>query len=355
MSFEVEWIASAARFAELAPAWDAILPARHRPFDLHCWHSAWLSAFAGGRDPAVCVVHEGGILAGALPMLRDGRHLQGLANAHSCDFRPLARDGEAMEALIAASLDGAAGLTLSDLPDDDPSLERLLAGARAARMAPVLEPGNVSPLVDTSGDVDVWAGGEHAGWKKRLRRYRRKIEKDYSASFAIVRQPIDLEAELSDGFALEASGWKGEAGTAIVSDLATEAFYREIAAEFDDRGELRMNSIQLDGKPVAFSVCIEHGNRLYSLKSGFDEGFRKLVPGLVLQVSIIEDCFERGLDAYELLGNETEWKRKLATGQRTHSTLRAYRRNPRGLARRTYRASLRPRLRRLRRRFSRAA
>jgi CelD/BcsL family acetyltransferase involved in cellulose biosynthesis len=181
------------------------------------------------------------------------------------------------------------------------------------------------------------------------------MNRDHEASFEIVRSPVDLESELETGFALEASGWKGEVGTAIVSSPETEAFYRAVARAFQARGELRLSHIALDGVPVAFSFCIEHGGRLYSLKSGYDESFRKIVPGLVLQVSIVETCFERGIDRYELLGNQTEWKTKLANGQRTHSTLHAYRRNPLGIARRAYRASLRPRLRRAYRRLSPAS
>lgn len=352
MSFATEWVGEADRFADLAGEWDALLPGDARPFDLHCWYTAWFEAFAGGRELAVCTVRRDGALAGVLPLLCDGRRLAGLANAHSCDFRPLAVDQAAMKALIAAALEGAAGLTLTELPDGDPSVDLLRAGASGAGMISTLESGNVSPLVGTSGDLDLWLTQSHASWKKRLLRYRRKMNKDHEASFEIVRSPVDLESELETGFALEASGWKGEAGTAIVSSPETEAFYRAVAAAFQARGELRLSHIALDGVPVAFSFCIEHGGGLYSLKSGYDESFRKIVPGLVLQVSIVESCFERGIDRYELLGNQAEWKAKLANGQRTHSTMHVYRRSPLGIARRAYRASLRPRLRRVYRRLS---
>ncbi len=355
MSLAVEWIDGVDRFVELAGEWDALASGDSRPFDLHCWHLAWLEAFAGERELAVCTVRRDGTLAGALPLLREGRRLVALANAHSCDFRPLATGEEEMRTLISAVFESAGAVTLNELPDGDPGVELLTAGARDAGMASVLEPGNVSPIVDTAGDLDAWVTQSNSSWKKRLRRYRRKMYKDHEAKIDVLETPANLEAELGIGFALEASGWKGEAGTAIVSQPQTEAFYRAVAAAFAARDELRLSRVELDGRPVAFSLCIEHGGRLYSLKSGFDESFRKLVPGLVLQVSIVEACFERGYDAYELLGNQTEWKAKLATAQRTHSTLRAYRRNPLGIARHAYRAGLRPRLRGAYRRLSRVS
>jgi CelD/BcsL family acetyltransferase involved in cellulose biosynthesis len=92
-----------------------------------------------------------------------------------------------------------------------------------------------------------------------------------------------------------------------------------------------------------------HGGRLYLLKTGFDEGFRKLAPGLVMRLSSIERCFELGYQAHELLGSESEWKLKFATTERRHVGLRAYRRRPQTLGRYAYRAKVRPVLKRVHR------
>jgi CelD/BcsL family acetyltransferase involved in cellulose biosynthesis len=351
MTFAVEWIVDIARLAELSGEWNAVLPAVARPFDLHGWYTAWWKSFGRGNELAICTVRDGDALAGVLPMQRRGHGLEALANSHSGVFRPLASSPEAMEVLIGAAVKDASSLTLRELREGEPEVEALAGGARRAGAMTLLEEAGTSPMIDTSGDLDAWVTESHSSWKKRLRRYRRKMEKDHEATFEIARSPGDLEAELAEGFALEASGWKGEAGTAIVSQPETESFYRAIATEFHGRGELRLSRIALDGEPVAFSFCLERDGRLYSLKAGFDERFRHLVPGLVMQLSIVEACFERDLEAYELLGEQAEWKAKLATSTRSHVNLRAYRRNPAGISRYAYRTTLRPRLRRVRRRL----
>jgi CelD/BcsL family acetyltransferase involved in cellulose biosynthesis len=353
MSREIEWIDSKGRFEALAGEWDAILPGEPTPFDLHCWHLAWLGAFAGGRQLAVCTVREEGALTGALPLLRVGGRLEAMSNVHSNLFRPLAAGPEAMDALIAAALEGTRGITLAELPDEDPAVGRLAAGARDAGMMVLTEPGTASPIVATDGDPDAWAAGANSNWIKRVRRYRRKLKKDHEATFVLLESPADLEAELAAAFALEASGWKGSAGTAIVSQPQTEAFYRGVATAFHAREELILNRIMLDGELAAFNICIDYGGRLYALKTAYNESFRKIAPGLVLQVTLVEACFERGLDAYEILGETAEWKRNLATSHRTHSTLRGYRRNPVGFARYGYRRAARPRLRSVYRRLRR--
>jgi CelD/BcsL family acetyltransferase involved in cellulose biosynthesis len=343
--FTVEWITDVVRLGGLTAGWNALVPRDGHPFDLHDWYAAWWGTFGGEAELAVCTVWRGGELAGVLPLRREGGRLYGLANGHSGMFRPLATDDEAMEALIEAAFsDSSCQVELTMLPAADDALQALERGMRDQRML-VLEEGTfASPIVDTSGDVDAWRKGAKSSWKGRLARYRRKMLRDYDARLDVVTAPDDLEGWLADGFRVEASGWKGEAGTAILSAPETEAFYRDLARRFHARDDLRLSRIVLDGQTVAFSFCILWRSRLYSLKTGFDESWRKIVPGLVLQLSIVERCFELGLDAYELLGETSDWKEKIATESRSYATVRAYRRRPAGVLRYAYRSHLRPRL-----------
>ena len=356
MSLDVEWIDDPHRFEDLAGEWDSVLPDDSRPFDLHCWYAAWWEAFGDGNELSVCTVRRDGGLAGVFPGLSGAGGVRALANTHTPSFRPLARDGEAMDGLIAATMErGGSGAELIALPEEDPSVERLEAGAREASKLLLAEAAYASPVVETDGDFDAWREQSKRRWGAPLERFRRKMGRDFEAEFAIVRPPADLERELEDGFRVEASGWKGRAGTAINSRPDTDSFYRAVARDFARREELRLSWISLDGRMAAFDLCILHRGRLYLLKTGFDEDFRRLAPGLVMRLSIIEHCFEQGLRSHELLGTESEWKAKFATSKRPHVTVRTYGRNPAGFARYAYRGAVRPRLRRAYRRLRRSA
>jgi CelD/BcsL family acetyltransferase involved in cellulose biosynthesis len=348
----VEWITDRSGFGELRDGWDDLLPADARPFDLHCWYLNWWDAFGGLLELAVCTVRRDGRLAGVMPMVRDGSELLPLANGHSPVFRPLYADREAGDRLIEAAVEaGGSNLRLAAVPVAEQCLEQFEVAAREHSLTSLLEAGAVSPIVDTSGDFEAWRKLSKPRWGAPLERFRRKMGRDHEAVHVIMAEPVDLKTELEDGFRVEASGWKGEAGTAIVSSPETEAFYRGIAAAFADRGELRLSRIVLDGETAAFDLCLLHRGRLYLLKTGFDERFRKLAPGLVMRLSTIERCFELGLDAHELLGEESEWKLKFATGERAHFGLRLFGRGPAGAARRLYRAKARPALKRAYRRL----
>jgi CelD/BcsL family acetyltransferase involved in cellulose biosynthesis len=341
----VEWIGDITGFVALGSEWKALLPVNAAPFDLHCWFLAWWRAFGGGKELAVCTVRRDGELVAAFPLYRADGELKAMANVHSPLYRPLARDEEAMKVLVAAVLEEGAELELTGLPAQDASVAQLRDSACDAAKRSLTEGTYVSPTVDTSGDFEQWRSLTKPRWGAPLERFRRKMARDHEAELSIIEPPRDLEAELADGYRVEGSGWKGEAGTSILSAPETEAFYTGVAHAFAERGELRFSRIVLDGETAAFDFTLLHEGRLYLLKTGFDERFRRLAPGLVMRLSIIERCFEQGLRSHELLGEESEWKAKFATGSRPYLSFRAYPRGPVGFARYAYRGSVRPRLR----------
>ena len=318
-----EWIRDPARLGEIAVPWAALAAREPWPFAGPAWFGAWWSAF--GREGALetCALWDGDELAGLLPAWRDGRRLRAMVNELTPEFRPLARDEVALDALMGAATRAAdAELVLGDM-EVGPALERAAAQCRRAGRALWLEHGRRSPFVDTRGEFEDWRRATKPRWRANLDRLRRKMHREHDVELVVVEPPRDLQADLARGLAVEASGWKSETGTAIAADPATRAFFEEVAACFHAAGSLRFSWLELDGQMAAFDYALLHGNRLWLHKTGFDPAWRNVAPALVLHLSVIERCFEVGLDALELLGEEDEWKRKFQTGVREHRTLHA--------------------------------
>jgi CelD/BcsL family acetyltransferase involved in cellulose biosynthesis len=174
----------------------------------------------------------------------------------------------------------------------------------------------------------------------------RKLDREHDARYVMTDGSEDLEAQLELGFRVEASSWKGRAGTAILSSPEAATFYAGVARAYQPRGELRLASLTIDGYPAAFNLCLLRARRLYLLKTGFNEDFRAQGPGLLLNLWVVERCFELGLDAYELLGAQEPWKAYFATDERRHVRVRIYRRRPLSMARYLFRRRAVPVLRR---------
>jgi CelD/BcsL family acetyltransferase involved in cellulose biosynthesis len=339
----VEWIRDTKGFDAVRAEWDALAERERFPFLRHAWFSAWWRAFGAGSTLEVCLFWDRGALAGAFPLARRDGRLESLAHPHHAPvYRPLARDGAALESVVEAVLDARPGeLVVHSLPDGDPALASI---ARRAGRPFAMEPEHVSPLVDTGGDLETYRASLNRSKRKELERLRRRFAEAHDVRVDI-DSPADVDAALAALFALEELGWKGARGTAMGQEQGVASFYDGVARGFHADGRLRLARLLADERLVAADLCLLDHRRLWVLKGAYDEEFARFAPGLSLAYAEVEWCFGQELEGLELLGDDEPWKRTFATGARRHLGLRCYRRRPVPLARFAYRRAIRPALR----------
>lgn len=345
MHARVSWVSDAGAFARLGGTWDR-LARSSGPFASSLWFDAWWRAFGRDAELAMCLMHEGGELVGAYPLRRGRSGLRALANSETPTFRPLARDDGVLSALTDVVFRSATQLEIPSLPAGEPAHTALRERVRANGGRDVSLLQYESPLVITTGSFDDYRAARKPAWRETERRSR-KAMREHDTQLELIAAPEHASSLLEEGLALEAAGWKGRRGTAILDSPATACFYREIARRADERGELRLSSLRIDRRLVAFDLALLVDNRYYLLKTAFDESARSLSPGLVLRRAVVEQCFRSGLDAHKFLGIDMPWKRLFSTGVRPHVRYRAYPAGPLNGLRHAYRARMRPRARRL--------
>lgn len=289
------------------------------------WIRPWHHAFGTGTPELVALRREDGRLAALAPLERRGRSLFAPANWHTPEFALLAEDGEARAELAQALVRlGGRRLQLSFLPPERSGLEEIRAAASARRYRRIERVLERSPYVELDGDWESYVDGLDRGFVKELRRRRRRLAEQGELTLEIRDGRDDLDAVLEEGFVVEASGWKGENGTAIRSSPQTLRFYTDFARWAAERGWLRLGCLRLDGTLIAFELNLEEGGRWYALKGGYDESFRKFGPGQLITEDIIRTCFERGLDSFEFLGNDDAYKLDWTSACRDRMLLQAF-------------------------------
>jgi CelD/BcsL family acetyltransferase involved in cellulose biosynthesis len=342
---QITWFTDEGAFDALAPEWDALTAADQTPFSDRAWFASWWRAFGGRSQMRVCTLAADGELAAVMPLHQRAGRLAAMSNFHTPLFRPASRDEDALRSVVGAALDRGAGeLQLHALPASDGTLRAALEGSAARRRLALVESCHVSPIVDTSGDADAYHRAV-AGKLRTIKRRMRKLEREHDARYLLSDGSEDFEGELERGLRVEASSWKSRAGSAILSSPETAAFYRGVARAYRERGELRLASLTIDGSPAAFNLCLLRAEKLFLLKTGFDERHRAHAPGLLLNLWLVDLCFELGLDAYELLGAQEPWKAYFATDERAHVRVRSYPRRPLSVARYLFRRNAVPVLR----------
>jgi CelD/BcsL family acetyltransferase involved in cellulose biosynthesis len=295
------------------------------------------------------VAWDGDRITGCLPLVRAGRNLRSMANWETPLFGPVAVGEEHASAVVRAALARSGRTLVLDAIAEGGEGELAVAQAARATGHPLhARHWQTSPVIETAGELDDYVERTRPSWLKRLRRYRRKMEREMGLELTVAELPSDPGSVFEECLRLEAAGWKGEAGTAILSSPAMAAFYREVLAMLAASGELRLSTLRLDGRLAAFDFGFLFGDGIFSMKTAYDESLKKVVPGLVLRLSIVEHCFEDGLAANELLGGDLPWKRNFATSMREHVTIRCYPASAAGRAAHFADARARPVLRRVR-------
>ena len=346
MRYTVERVESLEEFRELEDSWDALARDVGHPFASHAWIEAWLSAFAAAMPLAVYTVWGNGRLAAAIPLVCRGRVLAAAANAHTPWFSPLGETEPLAVLADALARSGASHVVLPELALDDASTAVLTEALGRCRAVVWVEPGRSAPVIDRATVPDAYLSYLSGDRRREVRRLGRRLA-ELGAAVTPLARPTDVDADVDRALALEASGWKGRRGTAIVNEPETERFYRAVAHAFAKRDELRLSTVTVEGELVAFDLCLLANGRLWIPKGSIDEPHRRLSPGIVLLVAEIEAALDDGAGGVELLGDADGYKLPFATRTRRHGALHGARLRPAPVARIAYRRAVRPRLRRL--------
>lgn len=130
---------------------------------------------------------------------------------------------------------------------------------------------------------------------KEIQRSLRRLREIGEVRLERTREPAAVAARVEDFLAMEQAGWKGEQRTAFLSDPDHARFARlAFAGSPDSRGLATIDSLLLDGRPIAISINIGTGTVLYTPKCAFDEAYRKYGPGLILEYLVIDAFYGDG-------------------------------------------------------------
>ena len=145
--------------------------------------------------------------------------------------------------------------------------------------------------IATDEPFEVLQGRLGSKTRSRLRAARRKLGARGDVRMVCLADAQALDA-LPQFLALEASGWKGRAGTGIANLERTASFYRDLAGRFAALGALRIQSLQVGGEAVAGHLCFQHGTTLFLQKIAYNEALAKHSPGHVLWECFMQMCCE---------------------------------------------------------------
>ncbi|HEX3938655.1 MAG TPA: GNAT family N-acetyltransferase [Xanthobacteraceae bacterium] len=125
--------------------------------------------------------------------------------------------------------------------------------------------------------------------QRELRRTGRRLADTGALLFTTASAPEAVAAAAEDFFAIEAAGWKGEAGTAAAHHDDVIGFIRMALPALATEGKVAINRLLLDGRPVAAAITLFSGNAAWYWKTAYDEHFARFAPGMLLSAALTEE------------------------------------------------------------------
>ncbi|MBI3129412.1 MAG: GNAT family N-acetyltransferase [Candidatus Tectomicrobia bacterium] len=358
-ALRVEAVTDYETFLQLRQAWGRLEKESglDHPFLTFEWIQTWWECFGAGKELHVLLVKEKDRLRAIAPLMRSTvkrygipvQRLGFLYNPHTprCDF--LAAKGangiwRAVWQYLRGNQDMWDVLELCQLPPESEALPEIRNQAGSDEFLSGTWGGEKSPYLPI-GTRNGYPEGPSRKEEKRLRNCFNRVRRLGEPELEIIPGGENMGKALEDGFQIEAAAWKGKAGTAISSDPAVCLFYRKLAERAAGKGWLRLHFLSVAQRRIAFGYSLCYRGKLYLLKPGYDPAYASCSPSMLLVSLTLRNALAEGIEEYDMLGTDDEWKLKWTNKLRPHTWLFVYPRTPRGVLLHRLKFGLIPRIR----------
>ena len=183
---------------------------------------------------------------------------------------------------------GAHALVLRDVSLNGAAMKALTLALRQDGLQPIILHSHLRACLDARREADdVLRDALSAKKLKELRRQRNRLAEEHGAvRFAAARTVDEVARAVEVFLALEASGWKGERGTALRQSEGDLSFIRSATRGLAETGQCEIVTLHAGQTPVAAAVVLRHQDRAFYFKLGIDERFAKFSPGVQLTLDL---------------------------------------------------------------------
>ena len=177
-------------------------------------------------------------------------------------------------------------VSLKSFDAECPSHSAMLKVLSASGVEPLVLSRNARPFVTREFGIK-----RSGSTRKKLRQDGNRLSALGTVDVVNDRTLAGVEQAFETFLAMEKASWKGEQGTALLSDSHDAAFVRRLLQNLAARGDASVALLRLNGEAIAAQVLMYCGTTAYTWKTAFDAKFSKYSPGALLIDRVAEQLF----------------------------------------------------------------
>jgi CelD/BcsL family acetyltransferase involved in cellulose biosynthesis len=300
-------------FSRLKGEWNNLLSSSGNDtlFLSHEWLSSWWESY--GRDDRLMVLllRRDGSLVGAAPLMIVKCKVRGFpVNKVAFIGDPawtlgdfiIREDGgkeisRLMEYILSIPCDIA---DFRNIPVGSKNITVIEKFLEAMNTKYLIHETSSAPLLRTGATWEDFYSRRSGKFKKTLRNKLNRINKFGKVEVQRFSTREEIKNIMPVVFGIGLKSWKNRITNAISSNEQNRSFYSKIAYIMADSGRISIWLLNLNGNSIAFEYHINYRDKTYALLADYDEDYKLLSPGSVLEFYIMRHFIENGASEYDL-------------------------------------------------------
>jgi lipid II:glycine glycyltransferase (peptidoglycan interpeptide bridge formation enzyme) len=168
--------------------------------------------------------------------------------------------------------------------------------------------------------------------RRQFKNAKEKVIREINSEFAFKRfantngNETSLEGLVSEIERIEKASWKGKACSGLFSEASTKIFHNEIIKGYFKKGLIDISFLSIKNRNVAYQYNYFYNTRLYNYSAAYDTKYSRFSPGFVLQIYVLQSCYESAINEVDFLRGEENWKSRLTSDYKIHARTRIFNR-----------------------------
>ena len=149
-----------------------------------------------------------------------------------------------------------------------------------------------TPSVNTCGNWSAFFSQRATKFKKSLRNKLNRAKRHSSLQIERLSDFNDIKNALPLMFEVSKNSWKAKLKQSIADSTVYTDFLNYFTDETGEKGWINVWLLKDRDKCIAYEYHLKYNGKVYPIGADFDERFRRLSPGSILEYHIIKSLFE---------------------------------------------------------------